>query len=122
MSTFEKELSSENTDTPRTAQGAKLHEKGEQHAHIPTCAEIASSELWRAIQAWSSASLKPTLDEEVRVLRQEVQQQRNQPLPPLLGQHLTGWRSKALYRHLHLIQSKQIGDDQRRSMSDRQRR
>ena len=122
MSTFEKESSSGNTDTLRTAQCAKLHEEGEQPAHIPTHAEIVSSEPWKMIRAWPYALPKLTSEEEELVLRQEVHQTRNLPSLPPLDQLPAGWRSKAHHRHLHLIRNEQFEEDQRRSMSDRQRR
>ena len=53
------------------------------------------------------------------MLRQRGQQEHNLLLLSLQDQLPAGWRLKAYHRHLHLIQNRPFGNDQRRSMSGR---
>ena len=64
----------------------------------------------------------PTSEEVELELRQEVQQTPNLALPPQPDQHLAEWRLTAHRRRLHPIPNNPIDGDQRRSLSDRQRR
>ena len=111
--------------TRRNAQDVRLPEKEGQHVHIQTHAEIASNEPWRMIQPWWIELLKLTSEEVGLELRQEAQRALNQTLrPPRPDQHPAEWRLTAHHRRQfrHLIRNDLTDGEQRRSMSDRQRR